>query len=178
MANMGQTWEAPETCPVCGHNHLLITRLSCPACGSALEGAFESRAASAGSRPGESLRRSGPLAATPGSAVQGEARFGRLARLSDQQLEFVEVFLRCRGVIKNVEDMLGISYPTVRGRLNDVLETLGLASDDDSAANQRRLRRKILTDLSAQRISAEEALELLASAPEPDEPDSEDDDEQ
>ena len=163
---MAHTHEVDGSCPVCG-NAMFVSRLSCERCGSALEGAF-----TLSGQP--TVRRNGALPA----GREADERFGRLARLNEQQLEFVEVFLRCRGTIKDVEDMLGISYPTVRGRLNDVLETLGLASDDDSAANQRRLRRKILTDLSAQRISAEEALELLASAPEPDEPDSEDDDEQ
>ena len=161
---MQQVWEAPEVCPVCGHDHLIIARLRCPACGSALEGDFEPRhSATADVRPSDGSRRSGPLAGAP---ARGEARFGRLARLSDEQLEFVEVFLRCRGVIKNVEDMLGVSYPTVKGRLNAVLETLGLASDDDGApAEQRRVRREILADLAAGRISADEAHELLARAP-------------
>ena len=168
MGQLGQIWQAPEQCPVCGHDHLLIARLRCPACGSALEGEFAPRQ---GATPdartaADGARRSGPLPQTMGA--RGEARFGRLARLSDEQLEFVEVFLRCRGVIKNVEDMLGVSYPTVRGRLNAVLETLGLASDDDnSPAAQRSMRREILADLAAGRISAEEALELLAVAPAP-----------
>ena len=156
-ATMAQTWQAPAQCPICGHDHLVVTRLACPNCGSALEGVFEPGAATA--EPG--ARKSGPLTST----ARGEARFGRLARLNDEQLEFVEVFLRCRGVIKNVEDMLGVSYPTVRGRLNAVLEALGLATDDESPAEQRRMRREILADLSAGRISIEEAHELLARAP-------------
>ncbi|HEY7851021.1 MAG TPA: DUF2089 domain-containing protein [Ktedonobacterales bacterium] len=167
---MSQTWQAPEQCPVCGHDHLLIARLRCPVCGSAVEGEFEASHGAMSGMPGaraaEGPRRSGPLASA--MATRGEARFGRLARLSDEQLDFVEVFLRCRGVIKNVEDMLGVSYPTVKGRLNTVLETLGLATDDDnSPADQRRMRREILADLAAGRISAEEALELLAVAPAP-----------
>ena len=154
---MGQLWEAPETCPICGHDHLTITRVRCPACGSAVEGEFALRR---GATPDS--RRSGPLSGMP---TRGEARFGRLARLNDEQLEFVEVFLRCRGVIKNVEDMLGVSYPTVKGRLNAVLETLGLTTDDDIApAEQRRMKREILSDLSAGRITTEEAHELLARA--------------
>lgn len=165
---MEQLWEAPEVCPVCGHDHLIIARLSCPHCGSAVEGAFAQRV-SAETWPADTTRRSGPLPAVSARGeARGEARFGRLARLSDEQLEFVEVFLRCRGVIKNVEDMLGVSYPTVKGRLNAVLETLGLTSDDDgSPAEQRRVRREILADLAAGRISADEAHALLARAPAP-----------
>jgi hypothetical protein len=152
---MPQTWKAPEACPVCG-DHLTITRLSCDRCGSALEGAFETLAG------GEGARKSGPL----GVAARGDAaRFGRMARLDDEQLEFVETFLRCRGVIKNVEDMLGVSYPTVRARLNAVLEAMGFGGDEEPAtADRRRARREILSELAAGRISAEEAHELLGRA--------------
>jgi hypothetical protein len=54
----------------------------------------------------------------------------------------------------------------VKGRLNTVLEALGLATDDDAPpAEQRRVRREILADLAAGRISADEAHELLARTP-------------
>lgn len=152
---MGQLWEAPEVCPVCGHDHLIIARVRCPDCGSAVEGEFAPRHATT-----PASRRSGPLAGAPARA---EARFGSLARLNDEQLEFVEVFLRCRGVIKNVEDMLGVSYPTVKGRLNAVLEAMGLSADEDTPpADQRRMRHEILNDLKHGRISTDEAHTLLA----------------
>jgi hypothetical protein len=153
---MPQTWKAPDVCPVCG-DHLIITRLTCERCGSAVEGSFEAP----GATSGEGRSKSGPL----GGARSDTSRFGRLARLSDEQLEFVEVFLRCRGVIKNVEDMLGISYPTVRSRLDATLESLGFGSDEESAPERRRARREILAELAAGRISAEEAHDLLARTP-------------
>jgi hypothetical protein len=109
---------------------------------------------------GTAARRSGPLGAARGAI----SRFGRLTRLDDEQLEFVEVFLRCRGVIKNVEDMLGVSYPTVRARLNATLEALGFGGDEEAPAERRRARREILGELAGGRISAEEAHELLARA--------------
>jgi hypothetical protein len=133
---MSQRRHVPGNCPVCGEA-LVVTRLTCTSCGSALEGTFQ---------PGE--------IGAPASA--GAERFGRLARLDTAQLQFVEVFLRCRGVIKNVEDMLGISYPTVKARLANVLETLGFESDDERPVD-REMRREILADLSSGRISVEEA---------------------
>lgn len=155
---MPQTWNAPEACPVCG-DHLTITRLTCDRCGTALDGAFEPHVGLA-SGGDTSRAKSGPLAGRDSTA-----RFGRLARLDDDQLEFVEVFMRCRGVIKNVEDMLGVSYPTVRARLNATLEAMGFGADEESStADRRRVRREILAELSAQRISAQEAHELLARA--------------
>jgi hypothetical protein len=145
-------------CPVCG-NAMTITRLGCGRCGSALEGSFRLTGTSVAG-----VKTSGPLA----PRGQIESRFGRLARLHDAQIEFVETFLRCRGVIKNVEDMLGISYPTVRARLNDVLDALGFTAEDDlPAPDDRRARREILADLAAGRISSDEAHRLLQRQPSP-----------
>lgn len=148
---MPQVHDVGDACPVCGEQ-MIVTRLSCPQCASSLEGAFRVRG-SAGSR-------SGPLAARA-----EEQRFGRFARLDATQLEFVEAFLRCRGVIKNVEDMLGISYPTVKARLANALAAMGIDTDDEPpAAERRRVRREILADLAAGRISTQQAHDLLARA--------------
>ncbi len=133
---MSQRRHVSGICPVCGET-MVVTRLSCTSCGSALEGAFALS----------------EIGATPSA---GAERFGRLARLDAAQLQFVEVFLRCRGVIKNVEDMLGISYPTVKARLANVLDTLGFESEDERPVD-REMRREILADLSSGRISVEEA---------------------
>ncbi|HLZ24150.1 MAG TPA: DUF2089 domain-containing protein [Ktedonobacterales bacterium] len=151
---MPQTYDVDGACPVCG-DAMVVTRLSCGRCGSSLEGAFRLSAPSVAGP----TSRSGPLAARG-----DDARFGRLARLDRAQLEFVETFLRCRGVIKNVEDMLGISYPTVKSRLANVLESMGLALDEDqpTVADARRIRREILADLAAGRITTEEAHRKLA----------------
>jgi hypothetical protein len=152
---MPDTYDVDPTCPVCG-DRMTVTRLTCGHCGSALEGAFRVRGATI----------SGPLGPRGAGRVQrgdDEARFGRLARLDAAQLDFVETFLRCRGVIKNVEDMLGISYPTVKTRLADVLNAMGFGPDDDLPdGDRRRERREILADLAAGRITTEEAHRLLA----------------
>lgn len=143
---MAQTHAIDGACPVCGAA-MYVSRLSCAACGSTLEGA---------------LHIVGATAVGP-SASADAARFGRLARLDESQLQFVEAFLRCRGIIKNVEDMLGISYPTVKARLASVLETMGVGAEDDvQDADKRQARRDILTELAAGRISTEEAHRLLA----------------
>ena len=94
-----------------------------------------------------------------GVSVEGHFEAGPLARLDPEQLHFVEAFLRARGKIKDVEVELGISYPTVVGRLNDVLVALGFEAGEDPKAGDRRQR--ILDDLSAGRIGAVEAAEQL-----------------
>lgn len=62
--------------------------------------------------------------ASCGTAVEGRFTLGWIERLSPEQLAFAEVFLRCRGKIKDVEQALGISYPTVVARLDDVVAAL------------------------------------------------------
>lgn len=95
-----------------------------------------------------------------GVAVEGDFDAGPLAGLSPEQLAFVEVFLRVRGKIKDVEEELGISYPTVVGRLNELLIALGYEQEPgiDATAKQRE---RIIDDLAAGRLSAAEATARL-----------------
>ncbi len=93
--------------------------------------------------------------------VDGHFDAGPLARLNRDQLDFVEVFLRARGKIKDVEEELGISYPTVVARLNEVLIALGFEAGEDPRDAERRQR--VLDDLAAGRLGAAEAAEQLRS---------------
>ncbi|HLW00761.1 MAG TPA: DUF2089 domain-containing protein [Ktedonobacterales bacterium] len=137
-------YEVSGRCPVCG-GQMAITRLACGTCHSALEGQFTVNGAGR-------------------SAGEGESYFGRLERLSRDQLEFVEIFLRCRGIIKNVEAMLDISYPTVKARLNNVIESLGFQVEEDMPdPERRRERREILQELAQGKITTEEAHRRLAA---------------
>lgn len=136
-------YEVSGRCPVCG-GQMTITRLECGTCQSALEGQFVAAAAGRGSG-------------------EREGYFGRLERLSREQLEFVETFLRCRGIIKNVEAILDISYPTVKARLNNIIETLGFPVEEEMPdPERRRERREILQDLAQGKITTEEAHRRLA----------------
>jgi len=99
--------------------------------------------------------------ASCGTGVDGRFDAGLLARLSREQLGFVEVFLRSRGKIKDVEEELGISYPTVVARLNDVLVSLGYEAGEDPREAERRQR--VLDDVANGRITAADAAEQLRS---------------
>jgi hypothetical protein len=59
------------------------------------------------------------------TAIEGDFDNGRLGRLSRDQISFVEVFVECHGKIKDVEERLGLSYPTVVARLEQVVAALG-----------------------------------------------------
>ena len=101
--------------------------------------------------------------------IEGRFRLGRFQRLSADQLAFVEVFVKNRGIIKDVEVELGISYPTVRARLDEALRAMGFPAGDDpgrtSPRQTREERRQILEDLRERRISADEAARRLAGGP-------------
>jgi hypothetical protein len=101
-------------------------------------------------------------------SIDGEFAFPALLRLNRAQLDFVEVFLKNRGVIREVERELGVSYPTVRARLDEVIEALGFnpegapaASDDNGDEPATATRRAVLEQLRAGKISPEEALRSL-----------------
>ncbi|HWI63576.1 MAG TPA: DUF2089 domain-containing protein [Symbiobacteriaceae bacterium] len=99
------------------------------------------------------------------TTIEGAFEISRFARLSKEQLEFVEIFLKSRGNIKEVERELGISYPTVRGRLDTVLEALGYrvepaVAEEVSQAKANR-RKEILDALNRGDLSSEEAIKQL-----------------
>ena len=98
------------------------------------------------------------------TTIDGHFTLGRLYQLSPEQLEFVETFLRCEGKINRVEQEIGLSYPAVRARLNDVIRALGYEVGDPSPAVRgvpEEVRRDILSELREGKLSAEEALQML-----------------
>jgi hypothetical protein len=118
-----------------------------------------------------------------GTALEGEFGVGRFGRLDRDQMALLESFLRSRGNLKEMERELGISYPTVRGRVDALVRALGfgdqpaemdLEADDfgsDFAADSSEPavdaeavaaeRRSILERLARKEIGAEEAAAAL-----------------
>jgi len=96
------------------------------------------------------------------TSLQGHFDLGRLYQLSAEQLNFVETFVRCEGKINRVEQEIGLSYPAVRARLTEVIETMGYevgAPEPDSITEEAR--RQILAELGTGKLTAEEALLML-----------------
>lgn len=88
----------------------------------------------------------------------------RFCALPEKDLRFIEVFLRCRGSIKDVERTLGVSYPTVRNMLDGALRALGFEETPEAAseaAPKEKSRREILDRLEAGEIDATEAAKRL-----------------
>lgn len=97
-----------------------------------------------------------------GSALEGRFAVCRFCRLSSEQQHFVEVFLTSRGNIREMERILGVSYPTVRSRLDAIIEAMGYAVDAgrDVAAEAQK-RKGVLEALEKGEMSAQEALRVL-----------------
>jgi hypothetical protein len=93
--------------------------------------------------------------------VEGEFISCKFCRLPKDQLEFVEIFLKCRGNIKDVEKELSISYPTVRNRLEGVLQSLGYRDEKTDPSQNETQRCKILSALESGEITSEEATQQL-----------------
>jgi hypothetical protein len=99
------------------------------------------------------------------TALEGAFSLGRFAALSNEQVDFLETFVRCQGKLNWVGDELGLSYPTVRGRLTDLIRALGFEILDEPPAEARQRsaqqRQAVLEELAAGKLSAEEAIALL-----------------
>lgn len=89
------------------------------------------------------------------SAVEGHFELGWPGALSPEQLRFVKVFLVCRGKIKDVEAALGLSYPTVVSRLEDVVAALGEPRAKEESPREQSL--DVLEQLSSGQIDVNEA---------------------
>src|SRR5713226_1703845 len=101
-----------------------------------------------------------------GTSLQGSFSLGRFHALAPEQVEFLEVFIKARGNFKDVERELGISYPTVRSRLDAVIRALGFPSQAEPDREAER-RKEILRELAEGKIAAEDAAALLEREPTP-----------
>ena len=119
--------KTPRKCPACASD-LVVTRLTCPNCGTEVHGSFDP---------------------------------DLFARLSPTDFDFVVLFVKSKGNIKEMERELGISYWTIRGKLNEIVERLGLekqAADPGEVADRRQA---ILEQLNRGELTVEQAAELL-----------------
>ena len=99
-----------------------------------------------------------------GTRIEGSFALGRFHQLSAQQLGFLEVFIKARGNFKDVERELGMSYPTVRSRLDAVIRALGFLSQAEPDREAER-RKEILRELAEGRIAPDDAASLLEKEP-------------
>jgi hypothetical protein len=95
-----------------------------------------------------------------GVEISGEFELPRLARLRYEDQVFVSEFIRSHGSIKDMEKAFGVSYPTVKNRLNRIAAQLNLVTVDVSAAPEPEA--DVLGMLERGEISVDEAAQRLA----------------
>ena len=95
------------------------------------------------------------------TAVEGHFETGHMGRLRADQLEFVETFIRCEGKLNRMERELGLSYPTLRSRLTEVITQMGFELGPEPAELSDKQRHRILDELASGEISSEQAMQQL-----------------
>ncbi|MBA3534096.1 MAG: DUF2089 domain-containing protein [Ardenticatenales bacterium] len=130
----------PTSCPFC-EGELSVESLHCRQCDTTITGHFSP----------------GPLGEFEEDQLPVLRRF---ARLNAEQLRFLEAFVRCEGKLNRLQEEIGLSYPTLRSRLDDLVRDLGFTPREEEQS-QAVDRRQVLADLQSGKISATEAARLL-----------------
>lgn len=89
-------------------------------------------------------------------AIEGAFELPQLAQLSAEDQVFVTAFIRSHGSIKEMEQMFGVSYPTIKARLNRISSLLQFVETDPSPSRQ-----EVLDRLRSGELTAEEAIRAL-----------------
>lgn len=97
------------------------------------------------------------------TTLEGRFAVSKISGLSEEQQDFVELFVKCRGNLKEVGKELDLSYPTVRNRLDEVIRALGYPIKEDIEAEEDMEDEKlsILDSIESGSMSVDEAINKL-----------------
>lgn len=90
------------------------------------------------------------------TTFDGKFDINQLLKLSEKEISFVLDFVKCSGSLKQMASKQGVSYPTLRNQLNQLIENLEKLGVDNTQSKEN-----ILTELEKGKISAKDAAELL-----------------
>jgi hypothetical protein len=93
-------------------------------------------------------------------AIEGAFELPQLARLALEDQIFIAAFVKSHGSIKEMEQVFGVSYPTIKARLNRIAGALEFVDTDPTPS-----RNEILDRLSRGEITADEAIAVLEGKP-------------
>jgi hypothetical protein len=89
-------------------------------------------------------------------AIEGSFELPQLAKMSLEDQVFIVAFVRCHGSIKEMEQIFGVSYPTIKSRLTRIAGALEFVETNPAPS-----RTEILDRLKRGEISAQEAIQEL-----------------
>lgn len=91
------------------------------------------------------------------STIKGHFKPCKFCTLSQENKDFAEIFIKNRGSIKEIERELGVSYPTVKGKLDLLVAALGYKNQGTTTPDKK----EILERLYRGELTSEEAIKLL-----------------
>ncbi len=92
------------------------------------------------------------------TTIEGDFVLDKFTYLSKEDKAFIEIFVKNRGNIKEIEKEMGLSYPTVRRNLERVIKALGYNTEEEKPLVDKQA---VLEQLQKKEITSEEALKLL-----------------
>ena len=92
------------------------------------------------------------------TTIEGKFELCKFCKLTNEEKSFIEIFIKSRGNIKEIEKEMGISYPTVRNKLENVIEALGYSPKYSEPDVNKK---EVLEKLSSGEITSDEAIKLL-----------------
>ncbi|MFM1931394.1 MAG: hypothetical protein RL226_697 [Bacteroidota bacterium] len=96
------------------------------------------------------------------TSIEGRFTGGPFAHLTEDHLDFIVTFVRNEGKINRMEQDLGLSYPTIRNRLHEVIRALGFEPGKEEIVDiSAEKRNEVLAELESGNISADEAMRIL-----------------
>ena len=96
-----------------------------------------------------------------GIAIEGQFELPALAQLPAEDQIFVAAFVRCHGSIKQMEQYFGVSYPTIKNRLNRIGALLPFAEVDPAPGADRKSTKALLAELENGALSVDEVIRQL-----------------
>ncbi|KNF07130.1 hypothetical protein CLPU_23c00130 [Gottschalkia purinilytica] len=89
------------------------------------------------------------------TTIEGSFYLCKFCQLNSEEKNFLEIFIKNKGNLKEIEKEMGLSYPTIRNKLENIIESLGYK--DESKSNKKDIASK----LSSGEITTMEAIDLL-----------------
>ena len=101
------------------------------------------------------------------TTLDGRFSGGPFAHLTREQMDFVMTFIRCEGKLNRMESEVGLSYPTLRNRLHDIIRAMGYEPGKEEVVVEvpqvisEDRRRQVLEDLDSGKLTADAAMRIL-----------------
>ena len=95
------------------------------------------------------------------TSIEGAFGHGLFSDLTDEERRFVELFVVARGNIKEMEKRLGVSYPTVRNKLDSIVAKLDRKLQKADPDTRRKRRLEIIESIKRGEISPDEGAALI-----------------